>query len=122
MADRTYQAYSKGELIELRRGLTEAKKAVEGEKREYEQAGHGYHLDERYHEMVAKGKSLSDAIAAINSELAARRGRRRASPSAPPPGRVPNPTTPPPGWYPDPERSGANRWWDGAGWTEHRSP
>ncbi|MFF2506702.1 DUF2510 domain-containing protein [Streptomyces sp. NPDC058067] len=28
--------------------------------------------------------------------------------------------TPPPGWYPDPTAPPAERWWDGAAWTEHR--
>lgn len=33
-------------------------------------------------------------------------------------------TTPPTpaGWYPDPDGSGGQRYWDGATWTEHRSP
>jgi hypothetical protein len=33
-------------------------------------------------------------------------------------------TTPstPAGWYPDPDGSGAQRYWDGFAWTEHRSP
>jgi len=28
----------------------------------------------------------------------------------------------PAGWYPDPEAEGAQRYWDGSAWTEHRSP
>jgi len=35
-------------------------------------------------------------------------------PPAPPP-----PSLPPPGWYPDPSGQAAQRWWDGARWTEH---
>src|SRR3954451_23028782 len=34
-------------------------------------------------------------------------------------------TTPPPtppGWFPDPDQAGTLRYWDGATWTEHRSP
>jgi Protein of unknown function (DUF2510) len=30
--------------------------------------------------------------------------------------------TPPAGWHPDPERPGQMRYWDGAQWTDHRSP
>jgi len=29
------------------------------------------------------------------------------------------PALPPQGWYPDPSGQFAQRWWDGAGWTEH---
>ncbi|TPW70037.1 DUF2510 domain-containing protein [Schumannella sp. 10F1B-5-1] len=25
-----------------------------------------------------------------------------------------------PGWYPDPDRAGAQRWWNGAGWSDAR--
>ena len=120
--DRPYQAYSKPELIDFRKGLLDARKVVEGEKHDYEQAARGYHLDGRYQEIVAKHRSLSDAIAAIDTELAVRRGRSGRPPTTPLPARVPTPTTPPPGWYPDPDRPGAHRWWDGAAWTEHRSP
>ena len=28
----------------------------------------------------------------------------------------------PPGWYADPELAGAQRYWDGTGWTAHRAP
>jgi hypothetical protein len=28
----------------------------------------------------------------------------------------------PSGWYPDPDGSGGQRFWDGAGWTDHRVP
>ncbi|MGH9111668.1 MAG: DUF2510 domain-containing protein [Acidimicrobiales bacterium] len=31
------------------------------------------------------------------------------------------PAGPPPGWYPDPGDASAQRWWDGARWTEHRA-
>jgi hypothetical protein len=27
---------------------------------------------------------------------------------------------PPPGWYQDPDGTGAQRWWNGTTWTEHR--
>jgi hypothetical protein len=30
------------------------------------------------------------------------------------------PALPPAGWYPDPENEEAERYWDGAEWTEHR--
>jgi hypothetical protein len=26
------------------------------------------------------------------------------------------------GWYPDPENAAAERWWDGAAWSDHRRP
>ena len=32
------------------------------------------------------------------------------------------PTQPAPGWYHDPQLAQTLRYWDGAGWTEHRSP
>lgn len=31
-------------------------------------------------------------------------------------------STTPAGWYPAPNEEGLARWWDGNGWTEHRSP
>jgi len=33
----------------------------------------------------------------------------------------PPPPTTPAGWYPDPDQTGQKRYWDGAGWTDHRS-
>lgn len=33
----------------------------------------------------------------------------------------PNLSVAPPGWYPDVEVPGGQRWWSGAGWTEHRT-
>jgi hypothetical protein len=32
------------------------------------------------------------------------------------------PLMPPSGWYPDPEQAWTWRYWDGAGWTDHRAP
>ena len=31
-------------------------------------------------------------------------------------------TTTPAGWYPDPDAPAEDRYWDGSGWTAHRSP
>jgi hypothetical protein len=39
------------------------------------------------------------------------------SPATPPP-PVPPPVAPA-GWYPDPHHQAAQRYWDGAGWTDH---
>ncbi|WP_327389841.1 DUF2510 domain-containing protein, partial [Mycolicibacterium stellerae] len=41
-----------------------------------------------------------------------------------PTGGIHSMTTPPTpaGWFPDPEQAGQLRYWDGAAWTEHRSP
>ncbi|MGW9631534.1 DUF2510 domain-containing protein [Agromyces sp. NPDC055520] len=33
-----------------------------------------------------------------------------------------DPTLPAAGWYPDPSDAAAQRWWDGARWTEHVAP
>lgn len=33
-----------------------------------------------------------------------------------------NPPTHPPDWYPDPAGEPLERWWDGAGWTDHTRP
>ncbi|MFF2372253.1 DUF2510 domain-containing protein [Agromyces sp. NPDC058110] len=35
---------------------------------------------------------------------------------------APVPATAPAGWYPDPSGAPAQRWWDGAAWTEHSAP
>ncbi len=32
------------------------------------------------------------------------------------------PLMPPSGWYPDPQQAWTWRYWDGAGWTDHRAP
>lgn len=38
------------------------------------------------------------------------------------PAAVVPPLTPPAGWYPDPQDASAQRYWDGAQWTEHSAP
>jgi hypothetical protein len=37
-------------------------------------------------------------------------------------GDPPAPTGPSPGWYADAEREGSQRYWDGSGWTDYRTP
>jgi hypothetical protein len=46
-------------------------------------------------------------------------GTTALSPSSRP---APAPPLPPAGWFPDPSGTGAQRYWDGHQWTEHRSP
>ncbi|QKJ20701.1 DUF2510 domain-containing protein [Microbacterium hominis] len=55
-----------------------------------------------------------------NSSGAPERRSTHLEPEAP--AEVVPPLTPPAGWYPDPHAPSAQRYWDGAQWTEHVAP
>jgi hypothetical protein len=78
---------------------------VRGDEGEY---GYGLLVGATAASVAAIGASLS--IAGVLQSWAAR-------PPATPVAMVP--TTAPAGWYPDPAGSGAHRWWNGSGWSEH---
>lgn len=79
--------------------------------------GERFHVHKRFHSDIAQADAdLAAGRGAIATSAAANQGQ--AQPAAPHTA-APAAGAAPAGWYPDPHGTAAQRYWDGATWTDH---